>query len=197
MAETASSDSSPCPGEFRARLGIVTKPRVDAGVVLNQTAEEPDHVREAVEIGEDLGLDDASVFDEAHNGTFGPTADRACHLIGCRLGVAAGERPVCENALGGFDLMDEISQFLDVLGGDNGRLFPALRRRSQSGPDAKECALDLFGPPYDVFVLADAASKSENGVELVDRAVGFDTQVGLRDTDASGETGLASVTAFR
>jgi hypothetical protein len=57
--------------------------------------------------------------------------------------------------------------------------FLCFRCGSERSADAKEGLLNLFGPSCDLGVGTDAAGETKRGVELVDRAVGLDAQIGL------------------
>src|ERR1700722_10199452 len=76
---------------FRTGLGSITKTRIDAGVHLDQPAEEPDKIREAIEIGQHLRLDRLPTFRQPHRTALGAAADGAGDLIGRGLGVRAGQ----------------------------------------------------------------------------------------------------------
>src|ERR1700683_5143731 len=67
---------------FRTGLGSITKPRIDAGVHLDQPAEEPDKIREAIEIGQHLRLDLLTTLRQPYRIALRPPADGARNLVG-------------------------------------------------------------------------------------------------------------------
>src|ERR1700748_2167948 len=142
-------------------MTLVTQAAVDTGVMLDQAAEEPDHIRQPIQVCEHLRMGCSAALHKADSAALGATTDCTCDLIRCRLSMTAGERPVGEDALGCLDLVNKISEFVYVLYRNDGRLFSAFRRRCQRGADAKQCLLNLFSPCRDFFVLTNAAGKTE------------------------------------
>ncbi len=118
----------PGAGKIRAGFGVVAEAGVDAGAGFDEAAEEPEEVGETVEVGDGFGRNDRkggrggigarNGFCEADCDAFGAPADGPCDLVGGGAGVSARERPVGEDAVGGFDLMDEVGEMIDVFGGD-------------------------------------------------------------------------------
>jgi len=110
--------------------------------------------------------------------------------------MRACDGPVGQDALCRFDPKHEPRQHFDVLGGDDRRRLLALWWRRDSGAKTEERALNLVRPLDDLFVFTDTTCKTQHGVKFVHGTVGFDPEVGFRYTNATGETGLASVAAL-
>ena len=187
----------PSFGEVGAGGGIVAEAGVDTGPELDEAAEKPDEIGEAVEVGEDffgdLRLGFGTDFGEGYGDALGAAADGAGDLVGGGLGVGTGERPVGEDAFGGLDLMDEFGQVVYVGLGDERLRGVGGWGGGKSCADGEELALDLFGPGGDVRLGAKAAGKAEEGVEFVDSSVGVYAKVGFGEAETAGEGGGAGV----
>ncbi len=196
----------PGAGEVWAGFGVVAEAGVDAGAELDEAPEEPDEIGKAVEIGDGFGRNDRKSgggdvrvsygLGEADGDSFCAAADGPGDLVGGGLSVGAGERPVGEDAVGGFDPVDEVGEVIDVIRCDGAGGLAAFGWGGEGGADAEEGALDVFGPGGDVGLSAEAAGEAEAGVELVDGAVSFDAEVGFRQAEAARETGGAGVSGF-
>jgi hypothetical protein len=89
-------------------MALFAEPAIDACVVFDQTSEEPDHVRETIQVSEHLRLDHSTAFHEANSAPFGAATNGAGDLIGRRLGMSSRKRPVGEDTFSCFDCVDEI-----------------------------------------------------------------------------------------
>ena len=52
-------------------MAAITERAIDTRVVFDQTTEEPDHVRETIQVSEHLRLDHSTAFHEANSAPFG------------------------------------------------------------------------------------------------------------------------------
>src|SRR5277367_2615264 len=120
-------------------------------------------------------------------------ADRPCHLVSSRLSMGAGQRPIGEDPLGGFNLIHQLREELDVFRSNMNLRLAAFRRRCHRRPNPEQRLLNLLCPCGDLLVLTDAAGKPEDGVELVYGAIGLHTQVCFRNANAAGKPGLSAI----
>src|SRR5882762_11995334 len=109
-----------------------------------------------------------------------------------------GQGPVRQNAGCGFDFLNQICQFVDIGCSHAGlSLFHlCLWRCSECGSQSKQCFLNGFGPRTNVRVRANAARKTENGVQFIDAPVGFHTLVPFGDAHISHEPCLPAISTF-
>ena len=183
----------PGSGPVGAFFGVVAEAGVDAGVVLDEAAEEPEEIGEAVEVGDRFRWDGFG-FVEADGAAFGAAAYGAGDLVGGGFAVGAGEGPVGEDAFDGLNFVDLLGEVLYVFWFEGGG-GPGVRGGpGECGAYTEQGALDVFRAGADIFVRAEAAGEAEGGVEFVDGAVGFDAEVGFGDAGAAGEGSLAGVT---
>jgi hypothetical protein len=63
-------------------MAAITKLAIYACIVFDQTAEEPDHIRETIQISQHLWLKHPAALPETNGNTFGSAADGARHFIG-------------------------------------------------------------------------------------------------------------------
>src|SRR6185437_4661879 len=139
-------DLLPGPGPFRSGGVVVAQTGIDSCIQLDKPAEEPDQIRESVEVSNDLRLYLDTALRQPNSIAFRATAYRASYLVRCRLGMFSRKRPVREYAFGRLDLMDEACQDCNIAGRDDRSIFPVLRRRCQRPSETKKIALNLFCP---------------------------------------------------
>ncbi len=63
---------------------VVAKRGIDAGVEFEQAADQPEEVRKAVEVGDDLRVDVLARFVHPNDATLGAAADRPGDVVGGR-----------------------------------------------------------------------------------------------------------------
>src|SRR5205823_7982730 len=114
-----------------------------------------------------------------------------------RGAVLAGNRPVRQDALDGFEAMDLGGQTIGHRGVDRNLRLRALRWRRERRSNLEEILLDALRECGDLDVLADRSRKSETRVQLVDRPVGLNARGALRHAHPAREAGFPTVSPHR
>src|SRR5580658_39002 len=185
--------SLPGSRPFRTGLRSIAKTRINAGIQLNQSPEEPNEIREAIEISQHFRLYLLPALSQAHRVALGTPANGASDFIRSRFRVRTGQRPIRKNSFGGFDLINQLRQKLDVFRSDVNLWFFAFGRCCQRRTKPEERLLDLLRPTGDLCILTNSSRKAQHGIQFVYRTISFDPQVRFRNSDATCQTGLSCI----
>ncbi len=146
-------------------------------------------IRETVEIAQGLGVAAALRLDEGHGRPLGAAADGAGQMQGGRGRRTARQD---ERGQGRERLVERVDlplQPLDLAGDDaqGGRGVAGLFGRGEIGAQVEEVVLDARQQRVEGRIAGGLkADEAEDGVELVDLAIGGDPGAGLADALAGG-----------
>jgi len=186
---------SPGPREIRPRFCLIPQPRIDARSNLDQPPKQPDQIRQPIQIRDRRWRSFLlRALGKPNRSPFRTTANRPRNLIGSRFRIRSRQRPIRQNPVSRLDLVHKRSQVLHIVIRNCASRLQPFRRSRQRRTNPKQRPLNLLGPSRNVLLLTDAPCKSETSVQLIDRSVGFDAQVGLRQphtTRKPSRTGIA------
>jgi len=138
---------------------------------------------------------------EAHDVTFGASAHRARHMQRGGLRRPARQDEGAERLQLGLGVVDGLLELRDAALVDP-RLLEMLRHLIAVGggeqrTDREQIALHGHEHLVDARHQLDGASHPEDGIQLVDVAVGFDARIVLRNPSAAEEPRVAAITGLR
>jgi hypothetical protein len=185
------------PGERAGELpGYFTGSRAD----VRHTREHKEKIGETVEIDDDKSRDLYLLLEVDHS-PLRAAANCPGDVEGGTLPAAAGNDERLERLELPFALVDGVLESLDATPVDVSLGEVAVHllqiRSSEERPDAEEIALHGDEDLVDAGQWLDRASHTEDGVQLVDVAIGFDAWIVFLDPTAAKETRCAVVAGFR
>ena len=171
---------------------------VDAGVVFELAAEQPQEVGEAIEVGEDRRLHHLAGFAAAARRR-ARRAGRWCAPRRTRPPRCARREPTSPTGCPRWPRADGLPRSAARRAPDRSATcgLGLSGGVARAEPTLKSSFWMLCVNAGDRLVLADRSREAERRVQLVDVAVGLDANRGLGHPDAAGEAGLSCIAARR
>src|SRR5688572_14729170 len=128
-SDTEKSDL-PCSSPASPGVIGVSQSGIEGMLQLDQTSEQPEQVREPVQISQYVWIN--RILQRKSNGQpLGAPAHRSCHVVGSGRRVRAGQRPVAKQSFGSFNAMNFRGKPVHAFVGYLRLTFSVFRRGSK------------------------------------------------------------------